>query len=130
MRPDQARWLGLKLRVPFLSVSCNCVFVFARNFRSSEPRRQLERGARRFTVLDKMCIHISGIPESMCAVCRPRPKNQAAARPSAARTPTNPPLEEIIQFLNHKQARATYGAVAGLLGVIPRSMGARLGPHP
>jgi hypothetical protein len=36
-------------------------------------------------------------------------------------------LDEILQFLNHEKVRATYGAVAEILGVIPRSMGARLG---
>jgi hypothetical protein len=35
-------------------------------------------------------------------------------------------LSEIIQFLNDQQVRATYGAVAEVLGVIPRSMAARL----
>ena len=36
---------------------------------------------------------------------------------------------KIIQFLNREQIRATYTAVAGILGVQPISMGARLGPH-
>ena len=36
-------------------------------------------------------------------------------------------LAEILRFLNAVQIRATYGAVAGILGVLPRSMGARLG---
>jgi len=31
--------------------------------------------------------------------------------------------------LNNEQVRATYGAVGEVLGVIPRAMGARLGPH-
>ena len=40
-------------------------------------------------------------------------------------------LAEIILFLNENKVRATYGAVAEILGVVPRSMGARLGPrHP
>jgi hypothetical protein len=33
------------------------------------------------------------------------------------------------RFLNGEQVRATYGAVAEVLGVIPRSMGALLGPR-
>ena len=41
----------------------------------------------------------------------------------------DPKLDEIIQFLNHAQIRATYGAVAACLGVAPISMGARLGPR-
>ena len=36
-------------------------------------------------------------------------------------------LAEIVRFLNHHRVRATYGAVAEVLGVIPRSIGARLG---
>ena len=39
----------------------------------------------------------------------------------------NPTLAEIVRFLNRAEVRATYGAVAGLLRVVPRSMGARLG---
>jgi hypothetical protein len=42
---------------------------------------------------------------------------------------STPNLEEIIRFLNAKQLRATYGAVAKVLGVVARSMGARLGPR-
>lgn len=41
----------------------------------------------------------------------------------------DPRLAEIIRFLNQANVRATYGAVAGVLGVVPQSMGARLGPH-
>jgi hypothetical protein len=41
----------------------------------------------------------------------------------------DPRLEAIIRFLNDNKIRATYGAVAEVLGVVPRSMGARLGPH-
>jgi len=41
----------------------------------------------------------------------------------------DPKLAEVIRFLNDHKIRATYGAVAELLGVLPISMGARLGPH-
>lgn len=41
----------------------------------------------------------------------------------------DPRLAEIIRFLNQEKVRATYGAVAGVLGVVAQSMGARLGPH-
>ncbi len=41
----------------------------------------------------------------------------------------DPKLAEIITFLNENRVRATYGAVAEILGVVPRSMGARLGPR-
>jgi hypothetical protein len=36
-------------------------------------------------------------------------------------------LHEIVRFLNHEKVRATYGAVAELVGGIPQSIGARLG---
>src|SRR6266850_2526713 len=45
------------------------------------------------------------------------------------RRPHDPRLAEILEFLNDEQVRATYGAVAEVLSVILRSMGARLGPH-
>jgi len=41
----------------------------------------------------------------------------------------DPTLAQIITFLSKSRVRATYGAVAEVLGVVPRSMGARLGPH-
>ncbi len=40
-------------------------------------------------------------------------------------------LDEVLDYLNDKQMRATYGAVAKHLGVLPRSMGQILGdPSP
>ena len=41
----------------------------------------------------------------------------------------DPKLAEVVAYLSRAKVRATYGAVAGLLGVIPQSMGARLGPR-
>jgi hypothetical protein len=38
-------------------------------------------------------------------------------------------LDEILEFLNHEQVRATYSAVAEVLGVIPRSLAVRLEPR-
>jgi hypothetical protein len=38
-------------------------------------------------------------------------------------------LADVIRFLSAHKIRATYGAVAELLGVLPISMGARIGPH-
>jgi hypothetical protein len=65
------------------------------------------------------CVH--GIDDRFCAVCNrtrdPQPRNALG----------DVSLDEILQFLNHDKVRATYGAVAEVLGVIPRSMGARLG---
>jgi len=68
------------------------------------------------------CIH--GIDTRFCANCNkiqkaPRSRNRVAAVS----------LEDIIRFLNDEQVRATYGAVAEVLGVVSRSMGARLGPR-
>jgi hypothetical protein len=65
------------------------------------------------------CAH--GIDGRFCAVCnRTRDLTARSALGDVS-------LDEILQFLNHDKARATYGAVAEVLGVIPRSMGARLG---
>jgi hypothetical protein len=36
-------------------------------------------------------------------------------------------LPEILEFLNAEQVRATYGAVGGVIGVVPRALGAHLG---
>jgi hypothetical protein len=41
----------------------------------------------------------------------------------------DPKLADIVRFLSEHKVRATYGAVAEVLGVLPRSMGARLGPR-
>ena len=68
------------------------------------------------------CIH--GIDSRFCAVCN---KSIEPKRPLAALGDVS--LEEILRYLNDQQVRATYGAVAEVLGAIPRSMGARLGPH-
>jgi len=40
---------------------------------------------------------------------------------------SDPRLDEVLRFLNSEQIRATYGAVAGVVGGIPQSIGARLG---
>ena len=40
-----------------------------------------------------------------------------------------PTLEEVIAFLSTQKVRATYGAVAGALGLVERSLGAQLGPR-
>ena len=66
------------------------------------------------------CVH--GIDDRFCAVCN---RTSGASRPRAAIGSVD--LPEILRFLNQEQLRATYGAVAEVLGVIPRAMGARLG---
>ena len=68
------------------------------------------------------CVH--GMDTRFCSICNrsqgPRPSRGSVGTAS---------LSEILQFLNDQQIRATYGAVADVLGVIPRSLGALLGPH-
>jgi hypothetical protein len=65
------------------------------------------------------CVH--GIDTRFCAVCN----RTRDSKPRSALGDVS--LDEILQLLNHDKVRATYGAVAEVLGVIPRSMGARLG---
>jgi len=71
---------------------------------------------------ESRCVH--GLDARFCSLCnKRRPEDgQTAMRSLVA----DPDLSEIIQFLNSKQVRATYGAVADVLGAIPRSMGARV----
>ena len=71
---------------------------------------------------DNRCIH--GLDSRFCAVCN---KVSVFGRPRGAIGTVD--LPEILRFLNEEQVRATYGAVGEVLGVIPRAMGARLGPH-
>jgi hypothetical protein len=66
------------------------------------------------------CLH--GIDARFCVTCNrtPAPKSGAPGRVT---------LDEILTFLNDEEVRATYGAVAEVLGIAPRSMGAVPGPH-
>jgi hypothetical protein len=67
------------------------------------------------------CLH--GIDVRFCAKC-----NRASA--SGSRSGAGGiGLEEILKFLNDEQLRATDGAVAEVVGVSPRAIGAVLGPH-
>src|SRR4029078_11172795 len=59
-----------------------------------------------------------------CAVCN---RTSATSRPRSAVGSVD--LPDILRFLNQEQVRATYGAVGEALVVIPRAIGARLGPH-
>jgi hypothetical protein len=71
------------------------------------------------------CLH--GMDPRFCSLCN-RPRN--LAKNSAKRLQGHDAsLPEIIRFLNHEQVRATYGAVAKVLGIIPRTMGSKLGPR-
>ena len=60
------------------------------------------------------CIH--GVDERFCAQC-------ASPKPVAPKTA----LTEVLWCLNDTKTRATYGAVAECIGVIPQAMGDRLG---
>jgi len=68
------------------------------------------------------CLH--GMDSRFCSICNRR--SSFAAPRSAIASVT---LPDILEFLNSEQVRATYGAVGEVLGVIPRAMGGRLGPH-
>ena len=67
------------------------------------------------------CIH--GLDARFCATCNRQDKSKSRTAVG------NTSLEEILTFLNDEQVRATYGAVAEVLGVIPRLMGTLLGPR-
>jgi hypothetical protein len=64
------------------------------------------------------CIH--GIDVRFCAACNPSRAQRSFSTAQVS-------LEEILRFLNEEQVRVTYGAVAEVLGVIPRALGTRLG---
>jgi hypothetical protein len=57
-----------------------------------------------------------------CAVCN---RKSASSRPRAAIAHTT--LDEILRFLNTEHIRATYSAVAEVLGVAPMSLDVRFG---
>jgi len=58
-----------------------------------------------------------------CAICNRTSRSGLRAPAGAGDTS----LIEILRFLNEARTRATYGAVASVLGVPSRSMGAQLG---
>ena len=66
------------------------------------------------------CVH--GMDSRFCAIC-----NQATRGAGSSSSGTS--LAEIVEFLNAEHVRATYGAVAALIGVGPRSVGTLLGPR-
>ena len=68
------------------------------------------------------CVH--GIDSRFCANCNKVQKAPRARSGAAAVS-----LEDILRFLNEEQVRATSGAVADVLGVVPRSLGSRLSPR-
>lgn len=66
------------------------------------------------------CIH--GIDPRFCANCNRATK--ANVRSSVG----DVSLEDILEFLNHEQVRATYGAVADVLGSFPGDGGSSNAP--
>ena len=79
-----------------------------------------EKGNRDVEVVK--CVH--GIDSRFCAVCN---RVSRTVRPADAIGSVD--LPEILRFLNAEEIRATYAAVGGVLGIIPKAMGAQLGPH-
>jgi hypothetical protein len=76
--------------------------------------------------MPERCRH--GMDSRFCSLCNPasRPmRRQTNAEASTSRAATYE-LRDIVRFLNEAQARATYGAVAELVGGIARGIGARL----
>ena len=67
------------------------------------------------------CIH--GIDARFCAACN------RSAKSSGGGTIGRATLDEVLTFLNAEQIRATYGAVAEAVGVVPRALGGQLGPR-
>jgi alkylated DNA nucleotide flippase Atl1 len=66
------------------------------------------------------CVH--GLDPRFCSLCQ-----KAAGTHGSSLAAARVTLPEILAFLNEKEIRATYGAVAGVLGLPPRSLGAALG---
>jgi hypothetical protein len=77
-------------------------------------------------MLVSRCLH--GLDTRFCAICN-RPKNVGKETVRRGQVHHDASLAEIIRFLNHEKVRATYGAVAKVLGLVPRTMGAKLGPR-
>lgn len=67
------------------------------------------------------CIH--GIDSRFCAACN------RAAKSSAGGAIGRTTLDEVLTFLNAEQIRATYAAVADVVGVVPRALSGQLGPR-
>src|SRR5436190_16663678 len=76
--------------------------------------------------MPERCKH--GMDSRFCSLCGPasrtmRPQMNAEGSTSRAATYE---LRDIVRFLNEARVRATYGAVAELVGGIARGIGARL----
>lgn len=69
------------------------------------------------------CVH--GLDPRFCSLCQKPARGAGLSFAAAAASRVT--LPEILAFLNDEEIRATYGAVAGVLGLVPRSLGAALG---
>src|SRR5262249_21137049 len=79
--------------------------------------------AERGIMANPRCVH--GLDARFCSICnKPQARSGGVRRHSPAPF-SDANLHEIIRFLNDERIRATYGAVAGVLGPPPRG----LGPH-
>jgi hypothetical protein len=67
------------------------------------------------------CIH--GIDARFCAACN------RTTTPGGGGAGGRATLDEVLTFLNAEEIRATYGAVAEVVGVVPRALGGQLGPR-
>jgi hypothetical protein len=67
------------------------------------------------------CMH--GLDERFCATCN------RTTRSISHGVTGRVSLEAVLAFLNDEQLRATYGAVADVVGVSPRAISAQLGPR-
>jgi hypothetical protein len=64
------------------------------------------------------CVH--GMDARFCSLCnKPQRGHGRGAMPTGAIGVVT--LPEILEFLNHQQIRASYGAVAEVLGLAPRA---------
>jgi alkylated DNA nucleotide flippase Atl1 len=70
------------------------------------------------------CIH--GLDSRFCAACN-RAHRPTGGREGGAAGASGVSAADILTFLNESRMRATYGAVASVLGVPAQSVGAMLG---
>jgi hypothetical protein len=89
--------------------------------RAAEPSDAHRRGGP----MPEFCRH--GMDRHLCSLCNTasRTMRREKAEAEVARTGMYE-LPDIVLFLNQAQVRATYGAVAELVGGIARGLGARL----
>jgi hypothetical protein len=71
------------------------------------------------------CVH--GLDTRFCSICNKPQAIGGGVRRHSPASFSEANLDEVIRFLNDERIRATYGAVAGLLGVLPRGLGSHLG---